>query len=43
MGHAQMIIFAVLVASLLLFVWGKWRYDLVAMMALLVVSLSLPI
>ncbi len=31
----QVIVFAVLVASLALFVWGRWRYDIVAVMALL--------
>jgi di/tricarboxylate transporter len=36
----QAIVFAVLAGSLALFVWGRWRYDLVAMMALLAVLLT---
>jgi di/tricarboxylate transporter len=36
----QAIVFAVLAAALALFVWGRWRYDLVAMMALLAVLLT---
>jgi len=31
----QAIVFAVLALTLTLFVWGRWRYDLVALMALL--------
>jgi di/tricarboxylate transporter len=34
----QSIAFAVLAATLVLFIWGRWRYDLVAMMALLVLT-----
>ena len=36
----QATVFAVLAVSLALFVWGRWRYDLVAMMALLAVLLT---
>jgi di/tricarboxylate transporter len=36
----QAIVFAVLAAALALFVWGPWRYDLVAMLALLAVLLT---
>ncbi|MBA2667991.1 MAG: SLC13 family permease [Trueperaceae bacterium] len=41
----QTVVFATLAAALVLFVWGRFRYDLVAMMALLAVLLSgaLPI
>lgn len=34
----QLIVFAVLAASLALFVWNRWRYDVVAVLALLVVA-----
>lgn len=33
----QLVVFVVLGLTLVLFVWGRWRYDVVAMMALLVV------
>ncbi len=33
----QIAVFAILAATLLLFVWGRWRYDLVALAALLMV------
>ncbi|HMP57956.1 MAG TPA: SLC13 family permease [Gemmatales bacterium] len=33
-------IFGVLAATLVLFVWNRWRYDLVALLALLVVALA---
>ncbi len=36
----QIIIFALLGLVLVLFIWGKWRYDLVALFALLVVTIS---
>ena len=36
----QATVFAVLAGALVLFVWGRWRYDLVAMMALLAVLLT---
>jgi di/tricarboxylate transporter len=36
MQSDQIIIFALLAIILVLFVWGKWRYDLVALFALLV-------
>lgn len=35
MDHSQLTIFAILVATLLLFLHGKWRHDVVALMALL--------
>ncbi|MBN1849970.1 MAG: SLC13 family permease [Deltaproteobacteria bacterium] len=31
----QLMVFAILSATLVLFIWGRWRYDLVAMAALL--------
>jgi di/tricarboxylate transporter len=31
----QIIVFGVLILSLVLFIWGKWRYDIVALLALL--------
>lgn len=36
MTTPQIIAFAVIVASLILFAWGRWRYDIVAMGALVV-------
>ncbi|HET8905287.1 MAG TPA: SLC13 family permease, partial [Saccharospirillum sp.] len=36
----QGIVFAVLVATLALFIWNRWRYDLVALAALLTVTLA---
>jgi len=39
MTSDQLLIFGVLLVTLGLFVWGKWRYDLVALLALLTVTL----
>jgi di/tricarboxylate transporter len=39
MTAEQILIFAVLAGALVLFVWGKWRYDVVALAALLAVTL----
>jgi len=36
----QLIVFATLALVLILFIWGRWRYDLVALFALLVVSVA---
>jgi di/tricarboxylate transporter len=36
----QSIVFATLAAALALFIWGRWRYDLVAVMALLALTLT---
>lgn len=36
----QVLIFGVLVVTLVLFAWNKWRYDVVAIMALLFVALT---
>jgi di/tricarboxylate transporter len=36
----QAIVFAVLVVTLVLFVWGRWRYDIVALLALLSVAVG---
>ena len=36
----QLLIFAILGLALLLFIWGRWRYDLVAIIALLVATIS---
>lgn len=36
----QALVFLVLAGALCLFIWGRWRYDLVALLALLVVSLA---
>lgn len=39
MTAEQLLIFGVLIATLGLFVWGRWRYDLVAMAALLILGI----
>jgi di/tricarboxylate transporter len=36
----QAIVFATIAVTLVLFVWGRWRYDVVAVMALLVLVLT---
>jgi len=36
----QVIVFSTLFLALVLFVWGKWRYDIVALLALLAVTLT---
>jgi di/tricarboxylate transporter len=36
----QSLVFATLAAALVLFIWGRWRYDLVAVMALLALTLA---
>ncbi len=40
MTGEQLIVFGVLAATLVLFVWNRWRYDLVALGALLACALS---
>ena len=40
MDTNQVLISCVLGATLVLFAWGRWRYDVVAIGALIVVSLS---
>jgi di/tricarboxylate transporter len=40
MHNDQLIVFGVLAATLGLFVWNRWRYDIVALGALLVVTLA---
>jgi len=36
----QIYIFVVLAATLTLFIWGRWRYDVVALLALLAVVIG---
>lgn len=36
----QIIVFAVLATALALFIWGRWRYDVVALLALLAVTVT---
>lgn len=36
----QIIVLGVLILTLIFFIWGRWRYDLVALMSLLVVTLA---
>lgn len=36
----QLTVFAVLIAALGLFIWGRWRYDVVGMMALMALVVS---
>jgi di/tricarboxylate transporter len=38
MTNDQIIVFAVLLATLVLFIWNRWRYDVVALMALLTIA-----
>ena len=40
MQNEQIFIFATLFLILVLFIWGKWRYDLVALFALLLVTIT---
>ena len=40
MDRGQLIVFSVLAAAIVLFVWNRWRYDIVALLALLVVALA---
>lgn len=40
MTTEQLTIFAILATTLGLFVWGRWRYDIVALLALMAVGLS---
>lgn len=40
MTTEQIIVFGVIAATLVLFLWNRWRYDIVAMLALLVVALT---
>ncbi len=40
MDREQTIVAAVLLVAFVFFVWGKWRYDAVALMALLVLVLT---
>ena len=36
----QMMVFTVLAVTLLLFIWNRWRYDIVALLALLTLAIS---
>ena len=40
LNFQQTVVFGVLALTLGLFIWGRWRYDLVAVMALLVVTIT---
>ncbi|QFP77738.1 SLC13 family permease [Deinococcus sp. AJ005] len=40
MTTPQLLVFATLFGALVLFVWGKWRYDVVGMLALLTLTLT---
>lgn len=40
MSNELIIVFTLLALVLILFIWGKWRYDLVAIFALLVVAIA---
>ncbi len=40
MDTSELIVFGTLILALVLFIWGKWRYDIVALIALLVVTVS---
>ncbi len=36
----QILVFATLAGALALFVWGRWRYDVVAMLAFLTITIT---
>lgn len=36
----QLVAFGIILASLILFAWGRWRYDIVAMAALIVAVIA---
>ena len=36
----QLVAFGIILASLILFAWGRWRYDIVAMPALIVAVIA---
>jgi hypothetical protein len=38
----QLLLFGILVGALVLFVWGRWRYDVVALLALLAATVTGP-
>ncbi len=40
MSTTQIIIFGTLAITLALFIWGRWRYDIVALIALLIVTIT---
>ncbi|NLC70468.1 MAG: SLC13 family permease [Desulfuromonadaceae bacterium] len=40
MNYQQLILFGILTATLVLFVWDRWRYDLVAIVALLAATVA---
>ena len=40
MIYQQVVIFATLALTLVLFLWGRWRYDVVAVIALLIVTFT---
>ena len=40
MTYQQATVFAILAGVLVLFIWGRWRYDVVAFMALLAAVLA---
>lgn len=40
MNTAQLIVFGTLAITLALFIWGRWRYDIVALIALLIVTVT---
>lgn len=40
MSNEQIVVFIVMGLSLILFVWGRWRYDVVALLALMVLVLT---
>ena len=40
MTTPQLLVFATLIGALVLFVWGKWRHDVVGMLALLALTLT---
>ncbi len=40
MSASQLLVFGIIIITLILFVWNKWRYDIVAVSALLVLTVA---
>jgi di/tricarboxylate transporter len=38
--NEQIVVFATLVSVLIMFAWGRWRYDVVAVIAMLIITIS---
>ncbi len=38
--NEQLIVFVTLLLVLIMFAWGRWRYDIVAVIAMLIITIS---